>query len=156
MNEKKNRFRTQYDRERIRSVPGSRERILYEAQFDDKGNYDLVESGKENLYDYIQSFAASVDINVIMKKFANGDTSALARRQGTYGDFTDMPKNYAEMLDRLNKAENYFNGLPVDVRAKFNHNFGEFVAQLGSDDAYAKLGLVPDPAPEPVKEEPIE
>lgn len=149
MREKENNFRTQYDRCQIRSHPGTREKVVYTPQFDRHGHFELVESGKENLYEFIQSFKESVDINVILKRFANGDASALARRQGTYGDFTGMPNSYAEMLNRLTQAEDFFNNLPVETRAQFNHNFGEFVSQLDNAEMLAKVGLIKlsDPVP---------
>lgn len=145
MNEKV-KFRTQYDRERVRTNHGSREKIILTPEFDRHGHFELVESGKENLYEYIQSFKESVDINVILKRFANGDTSALSKKQGMYGDFTQSPKTYAEMLDRIIKAEAYFDSLPVETRAKFDHNFGKFVSEMGSEAWLDTVGLKSEPS----------
>lgn len=142
MNEKV-KFRTQYDRERIHCHVGTREKTLYTPEFDRHGHFELVESGKENLYEYIQSFKESVDINVILKRYVNGDASALSKKQGMYGDFTVAPKTYAEMLDRITKAEAYFQSLPVETRAKFDHNFGKFVAEMGSEAWLDTVGLKP-------------
>lgn len=153
MNEKKNRFRTQYDRERIYSRVGDPVHILYEAKFDSSGHYDLVESGRENTYDFIQSHKDSVDIHLILKRFANGDTAALSRKQGMYGDFTQMPTSFADMLNKVNAAESYFNSLDAETRSKFDDSFGIFMASIGSDDFMDKLGLVkadPVPVPDPV------
>jgi hypothetical protein len=73
-------FSTQFDaRDRIISNAGSRIKQLYEARVDNQGHIDLVESGTEDLYDYIQSFKESCDINTIVKRFAAGDTDVLAR-----------------------------------------------------------------------------
>ena len=75
-------FSTQFDaRDRIISNAGSRIKQLYEARVDNQGHIDLVESGTEDLYDYIQSFKESCDINTIVKRFAAGDTDVLTRRQ---------------------------------------------------------------------------
>lgn len=148
MNEKV-KFRTQYDRERIYSHVGSREKTIYTPEFDRHGHFELVATGKENLYEYIQSFKESVDINVILKRFANGDTSALSKTQGMYGDFTQSPKTYAEMLDRITKAEAYFQSLPVETREKFDHNFGKFVAEMGSEAWLDTVGLKPAEPVEP-------
>lgn len=116
-------FLTQFDaRDRIISNAGSRIKQLYEARVDNQGHIDLVESGTEDLYDYIQSFKESVDINTIVKRFAAGDTDVLARRQATYGDFTQLPGTYAELLNTVIQGENYFNSLPLETRAKFNHS----------------------------------
>lgn len=144
-------FVTQY-RPRIRFISngGQRERILYLPKFDENGVMDLVESGKEDLYDFIQSHAESVDIHVILARFQNGDIDALSRVQGAYGDFTNMPTSYAELLNRVNEGQSFFNSLPVDIRAKFNHNFAEFMAGMDKPDFLEKLGIKSEPEPEPV------
>lgn len=144
-------FVTQY-RPRIRFISngGQRERILYQPKFDENGVMDLVESGKEDLYDFIQSYAESVDIHVILARFQNGDIDALSRVQGAYGDFTNMPTSYAELLNRVNEGQSFFNSLPVDIRAKFNHNFAEFMAGMDKPDFLEKLGIKSEPEPEPV------
>lgn len=144
-------FVTQY-RPRIRFISngGQRERILYQPKFDENGVMDLVESGKEDLYDFIQSYAESVDLHVILARFQNGDIDALSRVQGAYGDFTNMPTSYAELLNRVNEGQSFFNSLPVDIRAKFNHNFAEFMAGMDKPDFLEKLGIKSEPEPEPV------
>lgn len=137
-------FRTQYDkRDPVYQEPGSPIRILYGPIFDKQGHMSLEEIGKENLYDYIQSHADSVDINVILKQFASGDPSVLSRVQGAYGDFTQMPKTFAEALNTLIAAEQYFNSLPVDVRAQFDHNFNAFIASMDSPDFTTRMGITP-------------
>lgn len=129
MNEKA--FRTQYDRERVRSGHGDPVHILYEPVFDSSGHMELRESGRENIYDYIQSHKESTDINLILQRFAKGDAGALSRRQGMYGDFTQVPNNYADLLNKLNAAEAHFNSLPVSEREKFGHSFAQFISSLG-------------------------
>lgn len=124
-------FRTQFQpHERVRSGHGDPIKILYTPEFDKKGVMNLVESGRENLYDFIQSHADSVDIHVILKRFQDGDASVLSRVQGAYGDFTQMPKTYAEMLNSLIAAENAFNALPVDERAKYGHSFQRWLSEF--------------------------
>lgn len=41
-----------------------------------------------------------------------------------------MPKTYAEMLNTLISAENQFNSLPLEERAKFDHSFEKWLAAL--------------------------
>lgn len=151
------RFKTQYDKYESRvavpvSNPGDRIHTLYGPKFDSAGHMYLVETGEEDLYDYIQSHAESVDIHVILKRFAQGDVSVLSRVQGTYGDFTQMPKTFAEALNTLVAAEAYFNSLPVDVRARFDHNFNQFIASMDSPTFASDMGMEP---PAPVPDQPI-
>lgn len=148
------RFRTQYDPHVTPPQdPGCRDKILYAPVFDKQGRMSLEEAGRESLYDYIQSHADSVDINIILKRFEQGDISVLSRVQGAYGDFTQLPKTFAEALNTLIAAEQYFNGLPLDVRAKFGHDFNQFIASMDSPAFATEMGLVP-PAPEAPAGEP--
>lgn len=150
-----NRFKTRYDsHDRVIQPAGSPIHILYSPIFDKHGVWHLEETGKENLYDYIQSHADSVDIHVILKQFAAGDVSVLSRVQGAYGDFTDMPKTFAEALNTMVAAEQYFMSLAPDVRAQFHHNFNEFIAAMDSPDFTSRMGINPvveTPPPSPVQ-----
>lgn len=124
-------FQTQFRKpERFLSNPGSPVKILYGPEFDDKGRMTLVEKGRENLYDFIQSFKESVDIHVLLKRFANGETDVLSKIQGFYGDFSEFPRTYADLLNTVNEGEAFFNGLPVEVRSKFGHSFPVFMSAL--------------------------
>lgn len=144
-------FMTQYDkRGRFTTSPGSPIHKTYGGHYDEKGRVVLQETGQENIYDFIQSHAESCDIHVLMKRFQNGDVAALSSRQGFYGDVLDFPKTYAEALNHMHEMESQFMELPVEVRAKFNHSFQEFLASSGEPDFMEKLGfsqLASAPAP---------
>lgn len=138
-------FPTQYSkRERVHAHLGSPVRTLYGGRYDANGRVVLEEKGKENLYDYIQSFRDSVDLNVILARFANGDTDALSKAQGFYADVTDFPKTMADALNRINECEEMFKSLPLDVRQKFDCSFEQFLSQSGSEDWLEKMGMKPD------------
>lgn len=139
-------FPTMY-RERISffSNPGSRIHEILSPVFDRNGHLTLEVSGEENIYDQIQSHKDSCDIHVLMKQYVQGDMEALSRRQAVFADVTEMPKSYAEMLQAMITAEQYFNSLPVEVRAKFNHSVNEFIAGMDKEDFFEKLGKVPKP-----------
>lgn len=123
-------FRTQFDRIRVRSNVGSPIHILYSPVVDKSGNFTLNESGRENIYEFIQSHKDSVDIHVLMQRFENGDASVFSRVQGSYGDFTNLPKSFAEMLNVIIAGQSYFDSLSVDERAKYDHSFEKFIASL--------------------------
>lgn len=144
------KFRSQYDaHERVFQPEGSPVKTLYGPVFDKQGHMSLQVTGEENLYDYIQSHADSVDIHVILKQFEQGDVSVLSRVQGAYGDFTQMPKTFAEALNTLIAAEQYFNSLPVETRAQFGHNFNQFIASMDQSDFTTRMGInVAPEAPE--------
>lgn len=149
------KFRTQFDEnERIISNPGSPIKIEYESYFDDKGNLELKESGKSDLYMDIQSHADSVDINVILARYANGDEQALNRAQGFYEDVTKMPTSMIDVMNLVMRGENMFNALPVEIKEKFDNNYAAWIASAGSEEWNDKMNVqVPDPVPTEPKEE---
>lgn len=138
-------FRTAHvPHDRVHSCAGSRIRPIYAPVFDKHGVMDLEQTGQEDIYEYIQSHKDSVDIHMILKRFEQGDVSVLSRVQGTYGDFTQMPTTYAEALNAMISAENYFNSLPVETRAKFGHSFQQFLAQMDKPEWLDKIGIKVD------------
>lgn len=157
-------FKTQFhDHDRVIANPGTPEHILYSPVFDEDGRMSLEESGRENIYDFIQSHADSVDIHVLLKRFANGEADVFSQAQGAYGDFTTIPTSYAELLNSVIAGENYFNSLPVEVRAKFGHSFAEFMASMDKSDFLEKMGAnipsttapqVTDPGPSAPQDDP--
>lgn len=136
------KFKTQYDdHPRVHVDPGDPVKVLYGPIFDKNGVMSLQEIGKHDLYGEIQSHADSVDINVLLARYANGDVGALARVQGAYGDFTQMPSTFAEALNTMIAAEQYFMGLPVETRAQFGHDFHQFIASMDTPEWSSKLGI---------------
>lgn len=119
-------------REPVFTAVGSKTRPLYKPVLNKSGDIELEEDGFENIYDEIQSYKDSVDINVIVQRYAHGDTYALQQRQGAYGDFVNVPRSYMEVLNgaiELNKiySEN------EDFRKSFP-TFEDFVLNFGKVD----------------------
>lgn len=112
------------------SDAGDPVKLVYSGKYDKDGVLILEEVGKENLYDYIQSFAESVDINNIIQRFMLGDTEALRRVQGFYFDTTQVPDTMADLLNKLNKAETEFNKMPTDFKAQYGNDFAQFICQF--------------------------
>ncbi|ALS03491.1 VP3 [Gokushovirus WZ-2015a] len=100
----------------------------------------LEHAGELDSYAEIQSHKDSVDIHVLLSRYQNGDVHALQRVQGVFGDFTQLPKTYADALNLVNDGKQLFDGLPVDVRAKFGHDFARFVASIGTPEFMAVFG----------------
>lgn len=136
-------WRTQYSpRQRVYAHPGDPVKILYSPQVDKQGHLELIESGTEDLYEYIQSHALSVDINTIIARYQRGDVDALERVQGLYADVTGLPKTYAEMLNVVIQGEHAFESLPLEVRAKFNHSYYEWMAAMDDFAGFAeRMGM---------------
>lgn len=141
------KFRSQFQAPREVHEPiGSRVKQLYAPVYDDRGILHLREAGKHDLYGEIQSHRDSVDIHVLLTRYRNGDESALSRIQGAYGDFTQMPTTFSEALNTFLAAEAYFDALPVEVRAKYGHNFHQFISAFDSPTFASDIGLIPPPS----------
>lgn len=140
-------------RVRFPSGLGNRMKKRYYPKYDEAGRWHLEEEKEmDNLYLDIQSHKDSCDINVLMARYRNGEVDVLNQINGQYGDYTEIPTNFAELMNNVIAGENMFNSLPVEVRAKFNHNFVEFMQSAGTDEWFANIGatrpVAPDRAPD--------
>ena len=63
-----------------------------------------------------------------------------------YGDFTNFPTTYAEMLNKLIEGRAVFEGLPLEERQKYGNDFGVW---LQSFDDVSRETSNTDPAPVP-------
>lgn len=150
------KWRTQYDRVTTEyySCSGSSVRPVYSSKVNDSGILELQMVGEEDTYPLIQSYKDSCSINYLLAKYANGDVNALSKVQGVYGDFTQLPKSFAEVLQRVIDGENYFNSLPLDVRQQFANDFRRWFAEAGTDSWLASMGIVSaDPVSDDVSDD---
>ena len=68
-------------------------------------------------------------------------------------DITEMPTNMLEAHNKIKEAENTFNKLPLEIRAKYDHNFNKYLADMGSEEWMKTMGFVKEETTEEVKEE---
>lgn len=136
------KFRTKYDRVVTVSDPGDPIRTIRAGEL--KNNVlTVVEKGKEDFYAYINSFADSVNIHVLLNRFKNGDTESLMQRAGAYIDISALPTNINEFMQLARNAENLFNSLPIETKNAFNNNVVEFISTIGDDDWKEKMSMSP-------------
>lgn len=127
-------FRTRYDENvRYYSNSGSPTEHQRKLKVDEYGRKELVIVGEIDSFGMIQSHKDSVDINLILDRFARGDASVLNKVQGVFGDFTSMPKTLAELSQRVLDAEQLFSNLPLEIREEFGHDPSQFFASIGSE-----------------------
>lgn len=115
---------------------GTREKKDYMPVYDKAGVWHLEEKKGHKIQTYleIQSYADECDINVIMARYRNGETDVLSQIQGVYGDFSNVPTNYAEILNDTIKMEQIFMSLAPEVRERFNNSVEQFGASLGTKE----------------------
>lgn len=126
-------FRTAYDgdSEVFFSDPGSKFLDEYEYQVDKAGVKKLVKTDRQtDVFARIQADYPSTDINLLMKKFALGDTNAINIKEGMYFDATQMPTNYADLFNRVEQARQYFDTLPPELKEMFNNSYEQFFTEF--------------------------
>lgn len=113
-------------------------------------NYDVEaasdEAGLECLDDplTIQDAKEETDINVIVRRFGLTGTMPQNLRLPTYGDFTDVD-DYHSAANAIALANESFEKIPAEVRARFNNSPGEFVdfcSNPANREEMLRLGLL--------------
>lgn len=113
-------FRTQYSRVSYNCIPGDKVVPIYGYVKDkDTGENVLKVIGEKDQYAEIQSFKDSVDLNLIIKRFQNGDESALNAVQTFYADCDDLPHSLREVYDLANGLSDKFAALDPTEREKY-------------------------------------
>ena len=97
------------------SNPGTRTVPQFRGVVQADGDVKLVKDGVRYLYDEIQSYAEECDINNIVRRYMNGDVSALGTVQGVYADIMDIPQNRQEALQKVNFAAVLFLSCAIDI-----------------------------------------
>ncbi len=113
-----------------KSNPGSRFRKSYIGKRDANGKLDLHCTGRVDQYAIIQADKESTDINVILSRFADGDSTALSRMQGIYGDFTGLPDSYIGMINLIEEGKVAFDALPPQMKQVFDNDFVKMLASF--------------------------
>lgn len=145
------KFRTVFDRVRTFSNSGSDMANDYKMEYGKDGRKKLVISGKHSLDDEIQMYKDISSIDKIVERYLNlGDPSVLDRRPVFYGDVTEMPQTYAELLQFNADMEKNFNSLPADVKNQFDNDLGQFIASIGTDKFNKVFGSKEEMSPAPV------
>lgn len=140
-------FPTKYtkDNSNIISEVGSPVLQEYEYSLDKEGRKSLVKKDSViNVYERIQADRDSCDINKLMERFALGDTEAININKGFYVDARDLPKDYREVFERGLEAEQYFDSLPVELKAMFDNSHSVFFTEIGSKDFEDKVARYND------------
>ena len=87
------------------------------GQILNKHNYSINKCvGEVNIYDRIQSFKEDCDIYSILNRFANGDTSALSQKIGSFGDYADIPDNIHDFSKYISELSAKFDKLSPELK----------------------------------------
>lgn len=130
--------------EKFVSDPGDRYRPVYTAEIADDGTIDLIQTGVEDLQEIYNSQRDSCDVSLIAERYLAGDESALQRGNPVFLDLLGVPKTLMEAYQLQYRAEQAFNGLPVEIRERFNQSFSQFLAGAGTPEWFDALKISKD------------
>lgn len=136
-------------RKAVFSKAGCGQKQMFVGKYAEDGKLELHASEVIDTYAQTQADKLSCDINYILARYASGDTTALAKAQGVFADVSEMPTNYAEVLNIVRFAENRFDALPVEVKAAFGNDVNQFIATMGTESWNKNLGIMIKPAIKP-------
>lgn len=108
---------------------GERKRPIYQRQCETGKEATLIKVGESDLQDYIQSFADECDVNRIVQRYANGDTTVLQRVQGVYTDVAGVPTDLTTAFETVSAARAYYESLPEAARREFG-SLGKFLDSI--------------------------
>lgn len=102
-----------------------------------------------------QQFKAECDVNNILAKYKRtGMLSHIQKHQGNFGDFSSV-EDYQTSLGKLMQAQQSFESLPSELRAKFDNDPAQLISFLSDEKNNAeaiKLGLkIERKAPETIQ-----
>ena len=137
-------FRNQYtEHDRFLTTPGDTVKKVYSPRWLENGTIELVETGSINIYDEIQSHKDSVDVNVLLAKYAKtGDLKILNKATTQFMDVAGVPTTIVGFYNLVEEGRRLYDGLPVDEKSKYNNSFENFIFQYGR---LPKADPVPDP-----------
>lgn len=121
---------------------GSPYRPIRDAVVKKDGTTVVEVVGQEDFRAYINSFKDQCDVQLLVERAMNGEPEVLNQRQGMYGDFTQMPKTFAEVCQKVIDAHNLFDSLSPDKRAIFDNDISKFIAAADQPDFAEKLGWI--------------
>lgn len=119
------------------SPAGCSERTMYSRKVVPGGVSELVEAGKENLYQRIQLAAQGNLVLDLIRRAERGDLSAILPVDAPecIVDITNAPTSLMDAENKLIQARSFFDSLPLEVRNKYGNNFNTFLSAV-DDGSY--------------------
>lgn len=139
---KTSKFKTKYgEKEKFVSPHGGKIQIEHTPHMGLDGRRKLVKDNPKPIYEMIQAHREECEIERIVKRALNGDTSVLSAMQGQYIDITGAPQSLAQAQQIIINAKNDFDKLDAETKKKFENNVEIFIAEAGTKEWCDKLGI---------------
>ena len=94
-----------------------------------------------------QQFKDECEIESLLKAHNLGQVMGILNNHGQqplYGDVSDIP-DFHDAQNHVARATEYFEGLPSDVRSRFNNSLSEFLTTLndpGARESLTEMGVL--------------
>lgn len=122
--------------------PGSETVPEYILEKDKKGIEALRKCGERPIYKLIQESSRGISVRSIMERFMSGDTSVVGEISSSdFADVTNLPSSFLEAQNRLAKATQLFEGLPIKVRNAYGGNVNAFLSACSDGSFYKRFGI---------------
>lgn len=107
--------------------------------FEPDGNMKLEVLKVRDRFVEIQSYKDSTDVNMLIKRYENGDQTALLRsNSGVFCDISSMPRNIHEAKQLYKNVENLYTSLGDDIKAAYKDPMA-FAEAFTSSDKFKAL-----------------
>lgn len=123
------------------SYSGEKFKPVYKGSYAPDGSVRLTKVDEIDIQADIQSHLYETDMQYIMSRLINGDTSVLNNQSPMFGDFTTFPRSYSECIQKVIDAENMFATLPQEVRDQFGNDWAKWLSQTGTDKWMSAMGI---------------
>lgn len=136
-------FGTKYqEREAKRNSPtGEKVQIEHTPHIGLDGRRELKADNPKPIYEMIQASREQCEIERIVKRALEGDTSVLSAMEGEYIDITGAPKSLAHAQQIIINAKRQFEELDKETKKKFDNNVEVFIATAGSKEWCDIMGI---------------
>lgn len=116
------------------SSSGSRTLPKFVRRIDDKGQKILVQDGIEDIYGGIQQAAKGVEVADLVRRFRSGDTDAIGDPSFESVDITGAPTSLLDAQNKLIRAREQFDALPIKVKQLYNNDASFWLAKVASGE----------------------
>lgn len=97
---------------------------------DEDGQVQFGVVSEENIYDKIQSYADSCDMDFVKQMILDGECPAPAVPDEAFFDTTVFPDSLVDAMNGIKSAARSFLSLPLELREKYNNNVYEFAKKF--------------------------
>lgn len=129
------KFNTVYNYPKtVASSSGSRTLPKFVRRFDDSGRKILVQDGIEDIYGGIQQAAKGIEVADLVRRFRAGDDGAIGDPSFDSVDITAAPTSLLDAQNKLIKAREQFDALPVKVKQQYNNDAAFWLSKVASGE----------------------